>query len=173
MNNELVNKINYAYELCDELDGLGYGIGYGYKQRDAFHMNLSNVIMYFSVEDGKVTDKTVSLLKDYLGIEQPKEMLDGLYKTMFVDNIIYQDKDYSAMVPADIQSFVMTDNKIFASSNDDTKSVAGYTADLYNSLGEEILADADDNTKAKFSAFMKMIVDYINENLAYNYSFNF
>ena len=22
MNNELVNKINYAYELCDELDGL-------------------------------------------------------------------------------------------------------------------------------------------------------
>ena len=173
MNNELVNKINYAYELCDELDGLGYGIGYGYKQRDSLRVSRINVAMYFSVEVGKVTDKTVSLLKDYFDMEQPKEVLDGLYKTMFVDNVVYQDGDYSTKVPAEIQAFVMTDNKIYASSNDDTKSYAGYVADLYNAFGEEILAGSDDNAKAKFSAFMKMIVDYINENLAYNYSFNF
>lgn len=173
MNNELVNKINYAYELCDEIDGLGYGIGYGYKQRDSLRVGLINVAMYFSVEDGKVTDKTVSFLKDYFDMDQPKEVLDGLYKTMFVDNVVYQDGDYSTKVPAEIQAFVMTDNKIYASSNDDTKSYAAYVADLFNAIGEEILADSDDSAKAGFSAFMKMIVDYINANLAYSYSFNF
>lgn len=171
MNNELLSKINYAYELCDELDGLGYGIGYGYKQRDSQRASFTNIVMYFTAEDGKVTDKTVAFLKDYFEIEQPKEVLDGFYKSMFVDNIMYQDGDYSAKVPAEIQSFVMADNKIYASSNDDTKSVAGYVADLYNALGEEIITD--DNMKVKFSEFIKMIVDYINENLAYSYRFSF
>ena len=92
MNNELVNKINYAYELCDELDGLGYGIGHGYKQRDSLRVGFVNFAMYFSMADGEITDESVSFLKDYFGLEQTKEVLAGLYKTMFVDNIILCEK---------------------------------------------------------------------------------
>ena len=173
MNNELLNKIDYAYNLCDELDGLGYGIGHGYKERDSLRVDLINVVMFFSMTNGEFSDKGLSMLKDCFGMDLPKETLDGLYKTMFTDNIIYQDGDYSTKVPAPIQSYVAADNKIYASSNDDTKSFAGLIADVYYCLGKELLSDADDVANDKFAAFMSQTADYINENLAFDYILNF
>lgn len=173
MNNELLNKIDYAYGLCDELDGLGYGIGHGYKQRDSLRVEFVNVVMYFAMCDGEFSSDGLSMLKDYFGMDLPKETLEGLYKTMFVDNVIYQDGDYSTKVPAVIQSFVMADNKIYASSSDDSKSTAGYTANVYNAIGVELLADSSNAVKEKFAEFMKQTADYIRENLVYDYSLDF
>ena len=173
MNNELLNKIDYAYNLCDELDGLGYGIGHGYKQRDSQRVDFINVVMFFSNTKGEFSDKGLSMLKDCFGMDLPKETLDGLFKTMFTDNIIYQDGDYSTKVPATIQSYVTADNQIYASSNDDTKSYAGFVADVYYCIGKELLSDADNGAKDKFAAFMSLIAEYINDNLAYDFSLNF
>lgn len=173
MNNELLNKINQSFEMCDELDALGYGVGYGNKQRDAQKASFITFVLYFAMADGEITDSDSAFLKDYFDIEMPKEMMSAMYQTMCVDNIVYKDSDYSKFIPADIQSFVMADNKIYASSCDDTKSFAGFTANVYYAIGEELLADSSDAVKEKFSEFMKQIADYLSDNLAYNYSLDF
>ncbi|MCR5653126.1 MAG: hypothetical protein K6F88_04925 [Ruminococcus sp.] len=168
MSTKLADKVNQAYGLCDELDGLGYGIGYGYKERDSLKAEFVTFILYFSMADGEITDKDAEFLKDCLDVEQDKEMMTNLYNVMCRDNIVYQEKDYGAQVPATILSYVDKDNRIYASSGDDSKSVAGFVADVYNSIGNELLADASDEVKSKLSLFMNRIVDYIHENLAYD-----
>ena len=171
MNSQLADKLNRAYELCDELDGLGYGIGYGYKERDNLRASLITFVLYFSAANGGITAEDTAFVKDYFGQDMSVEMMTGLYNAMCRDNIVYQDGDYATKVPACIQSYVATDNKIYANSNDNTKSVAGDVANLLYLLGKEM--KADEYSAEIFNPFMDRISDYIRDNLNYAYKLDF
>ena len=173
MNNELKSKLNGVYGLCDELDGLGYGIGFGHKERDNLRVSFIIFVLYFANANGGITDEGTAFVKDYFDQEMSREMMAGLYKTMCEDNIVYQDSDFASKVPACIESYVATDNKIYANSNDNTKSVAGDVAEVFNLMGSELLSGADSEAKKKFEAFMNRILDYIGEKLAYDYRCGF
>lgn len=172
----LADKINKAFELCDEIDALGYGIGHGYKQRDSLKAEFMVFVLFFSMENGGITDENSAFVKEYLDTDMPKEMMENLYKPMVADNIVYQDGDFSTKVPATIQSFVMVDNKIYAESNDSTKSYAGFVAEVYDAMGKEFFASdsvSSDVAEAKFKSFTDRIADYLKDNLVYDYILNF
>ncbi len=168
MNSDLSTMLNKVYDLCDEQDAMGLGMS-GVKTRDLQQVEFISCALYFAKADGEISDEDESFFQKYLNPNMTKEMISNVYEMIINDPLAKSRGDYADNVPPSILTQVEKDNKVYASSNDDTKSVAAAVAAVFNLIGKELVKDADDDVKSKFEAYITRIVDYIHENLAYDY----